>query len=224
MGSFDTINHDTLLDILSERIKDGRFLRLVRELLGAGYMEQWKFNPTLSGAPQGGVISPLLSNIYLNTFDQWVEQTLIPAYTRGKQRKNPAYSRVSAVLYRMRKKGLTEGVKELRKQLRKLPTRDTTSASYRRLRYIRYADDFLLGFVGTYREAREIKHQLGGWLQANLHLELSEEKTLITHATKERARFLGYDIVTQHADDKIDELGRRSVNGSIALRVPADVI
>jgi len=221
---FDTINHDKLLEILGEHIKDGRFLRLIRELLAAGYMEDWKFNRTLSGAPQGGGISPLLSNIYLNTFDQWVKKTLIPEYTRGEQRRNPAYRQIEGKLRRMRKKGQTEGIKELRKQQRKLPTRDVTNANYRRLRYIRYADDFLLGFVGTYQEAREVKQKVKRWLQDNLGLELSEEKTLITHATKERARFLGYEIVTQHADDKIDERGRRSVNGAIALRVPADVV
>src|SRR2546423_3026202 len=117
----------------------------------------------------------------------------------------------------MRQNGQTEGVKELQKQLRKLPTRDTTNANYRRLRYIRYADDFLLGFVGTYQEAREIKQKIKRWLQDNLGLELSEEKTLITHATKEKARFLGYEIVTQHADDRIDKQGQRAINGNIAL-------
>jgi len=221
---FDTINHDKLLKIVGEHIKDGRFLRLIGELLAAGYVEDWKFSLTLSGTPQGGVISPLLSNIYLNTFDQWVEKTLIPEHTRGTQKRNAAYRQIAGKLGRMRKKGQTEGVKELRKQLRKLPTKDTTNTNYRRLRYIRYADDFLLGFVGTYQEAREIKQKIRGWLQDKLGLELSEEKTLITHATKERARFLGYESITQHADDKIDKLGRRSVNGSIALRVPADVV
>jgi group II intron reverse transcriptase/maturase len=221
---FDTINHDTLIEILRKNIHDERFLRLIRELLAAGYMEDWKFNKTLSGAPQGGVISPLLSNIYLNEFDQWVEKTLIPEYTRGKQKPNPAYKRVADILYRMRKLGQTEEVKELQKQLRKLPTKDTKSANYRRLRYIRYADDFLLGFVGTYQEAREIKQKIKEWLLNKLGLELSEEKTLITHATKEKARFLGYEIITQYADDKIDKQGQRAINGNIALRVPADVV
>src|SRR5207249_982962 len=142
----------------------------------------------------------------------------------GKQKRNVAYRQIEGKLHRMRKKGQTEGIKELRKQQRKLPTRDTTSADYRRLRYIRYADDFLLGFVGTYQEAQEIKQKIKGWLRNNLGLELSDEKMLITHATKERARFLGYEIVTQHTDDKIDKLGRRSINGAIALRVPADVV
>jgi group II intron reverse transcriptase/maturase len=221
---FDTINHNKLLEILGEHIKDGRFLRLIRELLAAGYMEDWKYNATLSGAPQGGVISPLLSNIYLNKFDQWVEKTLIPEYTRGEQKRNPVYRQIEAKLRYMRKKGRTEGVKELRKQFRKLPTRDTTNVNYRRLRYSRYADDFLLGFVGTYQEAREIKQKIKGWLQASLQLELSEEKTLITHATKEKARFLGYEISTMHADDKIDKMGRRSINGVIALRMPTDIV
>jgi group II intron reverse transcriptase/maturase len=84
---FDTINHDILINTLKEKILDNRFLRLIRELLQAGYLEDWKYNKTLSGAPQGGVISPILSNIYLDRFDQYIEKELIPAYTRGKQRR-----------------------------------------------------------------------------------------------------------------------------------------
>lgn len=71
---FDTIDHDILLKILAKNIHDGRFIRLVSNMLKAGYLEDWKFNQTISGTPQGGVISPLLANIYLNEFDQWIEK------------------------------------------------------------------------------------------------------------------------------------------------------
>jgi len=222
---FDTINHDILLTILGEKIHDGRFLRLLRELLEAGYMEDWKFHRTFSGAPQGGVLSPLLSNVYLNQFDQWVKTTLIPAHTRGtRQKTNPAYQRIGNQLFRMRKKGQTVGVKELVKQRRKLPTNDPTNADYRRLFYIRYADDFLLGYMGTHAEAEEIKRQIKEWLTDHLRLTLSEEKTLITHATTQAARFLSYDISTIHADDWLDKQKRRALNGLIRLSVPASVV
>jgi hypothetical protein len=188
-------------------------------------LEDWKYNKTLSGAPQGGVISPILSNIYLDRLDQYVEKQLIPEYTRGKQRRwNPAYKRIEYKLARARKMGQKMVAKELRKQQRKLPSRDSNDPGYRRLRYIRYADDYLLGFAGSRYEAEEIKRKIGEYLHNTLHLHPSDEKTLITSATTQHARFLGYHIVNQQADDKIEPRQRRSVNGQIGLRVPPDVL
>jgi group II intron reverse transcriptase/maturase len=222
---FDTIDHKTLIEILRKDIHDERVIRLIKELLAAGYMEDWKYNKTLSGAPQGGVISPLLSNIYLNTFDQWVEETLIPANTRGTKRKyNPAYFQISKKLYRMKQRGKTKGAKELIKQRRKLPSVDPNDEGYRRLRYVRYADDFLLGYAGTKSEAEEIKRIIKEWLRDNLKLDLSDEKTLITHAATQRARFLGYEIAVGHSEETLDTHGRRTINGYIGLYVPAKVV
>jgi group II intron reverse transcriptase/maturase len=222
---FDTINHDKLIAMLGEQIHDGRVLRLLRELLAAGYLEDWTVHPTLSGAPQGGIVSPILSNIYLHRFDQWVETTLIPAYTRGTRRRdNPAYRHLSYRMSVARKTGDKRGTRELLKQRRTLPSSDTRDPNYRRLRYIRYADDFLLGFSGTHEEAEDIKRQIAAWLHDNLDLTLSAEKTLITHSTTQAARFLGYDISVMHIDHKLDWQKHRSSNGTIALRVPADVI
>ena len=224
---FETINHDVLLTILSEHIQDGRFLRLLRELLEAGYLEDWKFNKTISGTPQGGVISPILSNIYLHQFDKWVETALIPEFTRGERQKaNPAYNKITHLLDNMRKRGNSNAkeIKALVKQRRSLPSVNTRDATYRRLWYARYADDFLLGFTGPKAEAEEIKRKLKCWLQDNLKLKLSDEKTLITHASTGAARFLGYDIRVQRVNDYIDPLGRRALNGAIGLYVPADVV
>lgn len=222
---FDTINHDVLMDIMRKYVDDERVLRLIRGLLEAGYMENWKFNRTYSGTPQGGVISPILSNIYLNEFDQWMEKTLIPEYTQGKKRKTHLpYARVNNRLSDMRLAGETEGAKELVKERRKHPSVDPHDPKYRRLFYIRYADDFLCGFAGTMQEAEEIKQKTKDWMQDNLKLTLSDEKTLITQATKEAAKFLGYEIATQIVQDKLDVRGRRATNGNISLRVPAKVI
>ena len=147
---FDTMNHDVLLGILAEKIQDQRFLRLVRHLLESGYLEEWTFSKTLSGCPQGGVISPILSNIYLDKLDQYVEHVLIPEYTRGRKRAdNPVYNELSAKARYLRRKGRVEEAKELRKQFQKLPSSDPHDESYRRLYYVRYADDTLFGFVGT---------------------------------------------------------------------------
>jgi group II intron reverse transcriptase/maturase len=221
---FDTMNHEILLNILEEKIHDQRFLRLVRHLLESGYLEEWTFNKTLSGCPQGGVISPILSNIYLNKLDQYVEQVLIPKHTRGEKRAdNPQYTQLKEKARHLRRKGRTEEAKELRQQFQKLPSFDPHDKGYQRLHYVRYADDTLFGFVGTRQEAEEIKQQLSYFLRETLKLEMSQEKTLITHASTHAARFLNYHIVNQQNDTKQTKK-RRSANGRIALHVPPDVV
>lgn len=222
---FDTIDHEILLQILSEKLHDNRFLRLLRYLLRAGYLEEWKHHTTLSGTPQGSIVSPILANIYLHQFDQYVETVLIPRYTSGTQRRtNPAYKALCHRLAKLRQRGRSREAVILRKQLQRLPSGDTNDPNYRRLRYIRYADDFLLGFAGPRHEAEEIKRAVSESLQARLHLTLSDEKTLITHASTQAARFLGYELVSQHNDTKHDQRRQRSINGAIGLRVPKDVV
>lgn len=221
---FGSLDHKVLLTILSETIHDNRFLRLLRNMLQAGYMEDWTWYPTYSGAPQGGVISPILSNIYLHRLDKYIETVLIPQYTRGAARRsNPAYRKVVNDSARARAHGDRRTVRELRKRMRQLPHGDPHDPGYRRLRYVRYADDHLLGFTGPKAEAEEIKSRIAAFLHDDLRLELSRDKTLITHARTGAARFLGYEITVQHSDHKIIS-GRRRVNGVIALRVPRDVI
>lgn len=224
-GCFDNLSHEVLLSILREKLHDNRFLRLIENLLKAGYLEQWTYHATLSGCPQGGVVSPVLSNVYLDRLDRYVEQMLIPAYTRGIQRqRNKAYNCLRTRAQYYRKRGKWNTAAQLDEQRRHLPERDPNDPEYRRLRYIRYADDFCLGLAGPKQDAEAIKQDLQQFLRDSLKLELSEEKTLITHATTEPARFLGYEIIVQHQDTKHDHHGRRSVNGAVALRVPPAVI
>jgi group II intron reverse transcriptase/maturase len=221
---FDRLDHQVLLSILQEKIHDEPFIRLISELLEAGYLEEWKFHATLSGTPQGGVLSPLLANIYLDRLDTYVEQELIPEYTKGERRKrNPAYHTLGTGVYRLRKQGRTEEAKLLRQQMQQLPSQDPEDPDFRRLKYVRYADDFLLGFTGPRSEAEEIKQKLEVFLREHLKLELSQTKTLVTHARTERARFLGYEVQVLHNDRKQTN-GRRSVNAQIGFQVPNDVI
>ena len=221
---FDNLDHEVLLGMLAEKIHDGRFLNLVSGLLKAGYLEEWQFNRTLSGTPQGGIISPLLANIYLDRFDKWVETTLIPTHTRGdKRQRNLEYYRLLALATSRRKKGRHEEAHALRQQAQKLPSKLPIDPGYRRLRYIRYADDFLLGFTGPRSEAEEVKRQIGDFLRHTLKLDLSDEKTLITHGRTEAARFLGYEVSILKDDTKRTK-GRRSINGVIGLRIPVGVV
>ena len=222
---FDRLDHKVMLAILGEKIHDNRFLRLIGNLLQAGYLEEWRYRETLSGSPQGGVVSPILSNIYLDTLDKYVEQVLIPAYTQGEMRRtNPQYDTLQTRQYQARKRGNKTQAKALLKKMQRLPRRDPDDPNYRRLRYVRYADDTLFGFAGPREEAEDIKRHLGEFLRDHLKLELSQEKTLITHAQTEVAHFLGYDIAVQQENTKHDRLGHRSVNGRIVLRAPTTVI
>lgn len=221
---FGSLDHEVMLAMLAERIHDGRFLSLVGGMLRAGYLEDWRWHATHSGAPQGGVASPILSNIYLDRLDTFVEQQLIPAYTRGTaRRQNREYGNITATIGYYRRKGDRDKVKALRKRQKSIPSVEVNDPGYRRLRYCRYADDHLLGFVGTKAEAEQIKNQLAMFLREELKLELSTEKTLITHARTRKARFLGYDVWTKQADTWHTK-GRRYINGNIALGVPPGTV
>jgi group II intron reverse transcriptase/maturase len=224
-GCFDNISHKVLLDTLREKIHDERFIRLIKNMLSAGYIEDWKFNATLSGTPQGGIISPLLANIYLDKLDKYVTDVLIPKYTRGKERRrNLEYKALLQRATRLRNKGYMKEAKEVKQKALQMPSMETKDPNFRRLKYVRYADDFLLGFSGPKEEAEAIKEEIGAFLQEELKLELSKAKTLVTHARTEAAKFLGYEVHTIHEDSQRGMDKRRSLNGKIGLRVPRKVI
>ena len=221
-GSFD---QQVMLSILAEKVHDNRFLRLLHNMLQAGYLEDWVWNATLSGAPQGGCASPVLSNIYLHQLDDFVETVLIPEYTRGDRRaRNPVYLKEAAALARARRAGDRAEARKARDRMRDLPSGDPHDPDFRRLRYVRYCDDHLLGFTGPKAEAEEIKRRLAQFLREDLKLELSQDKTLITHARSDRASFLGYEISVQHDDRQRTASGQRAVNGAVSLHVPKSVI
>lgn len=230
-GCFDNIDHDVLLSILRESIDDERFIQLVSRMLKAGYLEDWRLNETLSGTPQGGIISPLFANIYLDKLDTFVEETLYPRYNRGTSRRgNPEYKAVVRRMAQAKASGDTESWARWKSRQRSLPSLMPNDEGFRRLHYVRYADDFILGFTGPKAEAAEIKDRLGDFLKETLKLELSPEKTLITHARTEKALFLGYEIGIMHADDKVTptqaregaaNFTKRCINGQVWLGVPA---
>ena len=164
------------------------------------------------------MLSPLPSNIYLHKLDEFVERELIPQHTRGNSRKvNREYSRLAKRRQDARRRGNRASARELAQQMRNLPYGDPMDPRYRRLRYIRYADDHILGFTGPKAEAEQIKAALAAFLRETLALELNQSKTLVTHARTRAARFLGYEITVQHGNTKLTN-GCRSANGRIALR------
>lgn len=226
---FGTLDHNLIISALAEHIQDGRFLGLVKKLFDAGYMEDWKVNKTLSGVPQGSILSPLLSNILLSKLDRFVETELIPEFTRGKKKRpNQEYNRLMNRARKRHNKGQKEAAHKIKQQAQKLPSIDPQDPDYRRLKYVRYADDFALAFVGPRKEAEAIKQRLRTFLLEELKLNLSDEKTLITHTRDSAAKFLNYEITTLHCDTKHtrDKNGRkgRSINGGIGLKVPRKVV
>ncbi len=220
-GCFDNIDHETLLGIMGDKIRDQRFLNLVKHLMRAGYMEDWKWYGTYSGTPQGGIISPLLANVYLDAFDRWVEEELLPHYNYGSlmekgRKRNPEYRHYEYKRRQAKRKGDVEAYRRYGQLMRKVPS-IVDDDSYRKLEYIRFADDFLLSFAGPKSEAEEIRDRISEFLEGELNLELSIEKSLITHARDEKARFLGYDLCVMQSDE------RRTANGAIWLGVPREV-
>ena len=218
-GFFDNIDHDVLVGILRERISDDRFIRLIRKFLKAGYVEDWTFHNTYSGTPQGGIVSPILANIYLDKLDKYVKE-YIQHFDKGTKRRpgkesnNLANERKRTVRKLKKVKDGTEKaalvarLKAIEQERAAFPNGDEMDESYRRLKYIRYADDFILGVIGSKEEAQRIKEDIKSFLSASLALELSEEKTLITHTGKS-AKFLGYEItVTRNNHQRRDVQGR----------------
>jgi group II intron reverse transcriptase/maturase len=226
---FGSLPHRKILSLLREKIHDGRFLHLIEKLLDAGYLEEWTYHRTLSGVPQGSIVSPILSNILLDKLDSFVETVLIPQYTRGETRKlNQEYRKLQSQTRTLFAKGQKEAARKMRRRMQKLPSINPQDPDWRRLKYVRYADDFGLAFTGPKSEAEDIKRQVATFLREELGLKLSEEKTLITHARSQAAHFLGYEITTMQSDTKQchtkDGDKRRSINGKIGLRVPRAVI
>lgn len=218
-GFFDKIDHDVLVGILRERISDDRFIRLIRKFLKAGYVEDWTFHNTYSGMPQGGIVSPILANIYLDKLDKYVKE-YIRHFDMGTKRRPGKESndlanerkrtvrKLKKVKDGTEKAALVARLKAIEQERAAFPSGDEMDGSYRRLKYIRYADDFILGVIGSKEQAQRIKEDIKSFLSASLALELSEEKTLITHTGKS-AKFLGYEItVTRDNHQRRDVQGR----------------
>jgi len=225
---FDEMNQETLIKLIERRIKDGRMIELIRRFLQAGYFEFEKVNSSLSGTPQGGIISPILSNIYLHEFDSFMEK-LIQKYNKGAMRKPcTKYRKVRTQRDYHKRNGNFKEAKTFDQQLRQMPTQEPFDENYIRLVYVRYCDDFIISVIGSKSLAEEIKTTVKDFLKNQLDLELSMEKTLITHTVKERARFLGYEINKAVNNTKLIKNSNgdkvRAVNGKIQLLVPGDVI
>jgi len=237
-GCFDNVDHHVLIGILRKRIADEHFIGLLWKFLKAGYMENWVYHNTYSGTPQGSIISPILANIYLNELDCYMAE-YAENINRGKGRKiNPQFKkkldvcrgkeerlkRNEASMSKEEKESLIAEIRKLRNVLRSMPYSDPMDDNYKRVSYIRYADDFLIGVIGCKEDAEQVKKDVGEFIRQRLHLEMSDEKTLVTYG-HDSARFLGYEVMINKSEcNKKTKTGftRRVNNGKILLYVPHD--
>ena len=206
-GCYDNINHHILIGILRKKIQDERFLSLIWKLLRAGYESEGVVKTSMKGCPQGGIVSPILANIYLHELDIFVEK-LIDQHNVGKRQTNKEYSRIRGKRDRLRffrnANGKTQArpksevplheVRRLTKEMRKVPSKDPMDKNYKRLHYVRYADDWVIGITGSKNLAKTIRDQISVFISEQLKLTLSPEKTHISHLSQEGANFLGYYI------------------------------
>lgn len=235
-GFFDNIDHEVMISILSKRIADDRFLRLIRKFLKAGYVEQWRFNHTYSGTPQGGIISPILANIYLDQFDKYMEEYIQKFNMGNGRQKRKEYTRLKSRIQVRRRKlalcsteegktAIKQDIDALMEKLYSTPAGDEMDKDFRRLKYVRYADDFLIGVIGSKADSEIIKANITAFMKKQLHLEMSHEKTLITSA-QTPAHFLGYDISVRKSNAikrNRNGIRKREFSGAVMLMVPKDV-
>lgn len=228
-GFFDHISFEKLLEILSRRMSDGRFLNLINLFLKAGYMENQRIYHPLTGTPQGGVVSPILANIYLHELDVYMEKLRQQYSTDAKSRRSyEPYQKLGRERLAARKRGDYQQAEDHIQQMRTLPSRDPCDPNYIRIKYTRYADDFLVMVIGSKGLSIQIRDEIRNYLSAELQLELSAEKTLITNLGDHPVRFLGYEIAKTRANTALTKntLGvkKRAANETIQLLVPTEVI
>lgn len=229
-GCFDNIDHNVLAGLIHNKVKDARIIKLIYKFLKAGYLEDWKYHKTYSGTPQGGIISPLLANIYLHELDKFVMRLKQEFDTHSKEPIRDEYRLLSNEIQKLsyhigradgaEKERMLAEYQQKRKLMLKMPCTAQTSKC---IKYIRYADDFILGVKGSKIDCIWIKEQLSKFIAETLKMELSTEKTLITHSSQS-ARFLGYDVrVRRNGILKRGGPGgktKRTLNNSCELAIP----
>lgn len=237
---FTTINHELLVALLEKKIEDTRFIRLIKAMLKAGYLEDWRFHATYSGVPQGSIVSPILANICLHELDLFMNEVK-ERFDKGKRRGvNKTYVHYTYVIRRLRKRWDTlkreeaskEALQEVEKEIKavqrlrgRLPSGDPFDSGYKRLYFCRYADDFTIGIIGSKADAEAVREEVKRFIQETLKLTIAEEKSHIRHS-KEGIIFVGYWVKT-YSGDRVVRVKRgsrhttfKSVSERLQLHIP----
>src|SRR5579859_10385 len=237
---FDTIPHDLLVALLKKKIEDTRFISLIQAMLDAGYLEDWHYHATYSGVPQGSICSPILANVFLHELDLFMKTTKDQYEKGGKRRVNPVYKRHTRQIAKLRKKGdalkgkedKAEVFRDIKREIRKidairkcLPSVDPFDQKHKRLYFCRYADDFIIGIIGSYADAERIQQKVRIFIEETLKLTIAEEKSHIRHS-REGTTFVGYEVKTYSGNRIIKvkhgtrHTTRKSVSERIQLHIP----
>lgn len=237
---FDTIDHELLMALLAKKIEDKRFLHLIQAMLDAGYLEDWTYHATYSGVPQGSICAPILANVYLHELDLFMKD-MKERFEKGKKRKkNLIYNRYTQKIERLRKdidnlkgkEGNEETLQARRQEIRRtdqlrkqLPSGDPFDTEYKRLYFCRYADDFIVGIIGSHQDAERVRQEMRNFIEETLKLTIAEEKSHIRHS-KEGATFVRYEVKT-YSGNRILKVKRgprhttfKAVSERLQLHIP----
>ena len=237
---FDSFDHHVLINLLRRRIEDEKFIILMWKFLKAGYMEQWEYHTTYCGTPQGSGLSPILSSIYLDELDKFMEEYK-KSYDVGspsQRRSNREYHQATYRASRYKREGAklwdelnksermerNRALKVLQREHRAITVRVPKDDAFKAIQYVRYADDFLIGVIGSKEDAQRIKADIKQFLAETLKLEMSDEKTKITHSGS-CARFLGYDITVSRDQTEVKKKNGDKYRGysyKVVLLVPRE--
>ncbi|MDD4414868.1 MAG: reverse transcriptase domain-containing protein [Oscillospiraceae bacterium] len=237
---FDSFDHHIVIELLRKRIDDEAFINLIWKFLKAGYMEQWEYHKTYDGVPQGSGISPLLSNIYLDELDKYMEEYKVnfDIGNSTKRKRSREYHSARWKVEKYKSEGdqiwgeldkserteRTKTLKALQAEVHKIPATVPHDEMFKTIQYVRYADDFIIGVIGSEKDAQKVKSDVKQFLQDRLKLKMSDEKTKITH-TGDKARFLGYDITVsrdQCIAKRKDGVVQRNQSYNVKLLVPRE--
>ena len=223
-GCFDNIPHDKLMEQLSKKINDKRFLQLIRKALNAGYLQDKRHIYDIVGTPQGSIISPILANIYLHQLDEYVEKLKSEFDISGNRKRHPIVRKLQWQITKAKRAGDSKRVRQLAVEMRNNPNK-LMNSGHRKLMFVRYADDWIIAVNGSLKDTKEILEKVTIFLK-DLGLTVSPTKTKITNTYKDHALFLGTNI--SHSRASTYTLHRKGTlqrnSGFLALNAPMDRI
>lgn len=241
-GCYDNVNHDTLITLLRKKIQDERFLNLIWKMLRAGIEVNGKWYSSPSGTPQGGIISPILTNIYLHELDLFISSLTdeVSANSSKSRRESPEYKNTRNKICHLqttkgqngiirKRQSLEERcrIRVMKKHQLQLPSQNPVDPKYGKITYTRYADDWVIGIIGSNNFTCKVLNLVKVFLENVLQLTLSKEKTRITALSSGEAKFLGYNIKSERTSGfsyTYTGLKRRTVGWQPRLLAPAAVI
>lgn len=223
---FDSFDHGKLMKLIENKISDRRFTHYINKAINTGYFEFREFKHNIAGTPQGSIISPLLANIFLHQLDEYIASLKVNFDKGTKPQRSPKARNFEGRIVRAKKRGDMELVHHLSIEARKFSSINFEDPNFRRLMYLRYADDWIIGIRGTQKDTLEILEKVSNFCES-IGLTVSQTKTKITNLNNSKALFLGVELsrsnVTKFARDRLSSSTKR-VARNLRLTAPLDRI